>query len=173
MGIKYNDTLKKMKTGKIYKLFNTKDDAYYIGSSYQKYLSNRLSSHKRDSKKNRNKNNYLYIYMNKIGLENWFIKELKTVEFLKVRELRKQEDNYIDLNDVNCLNTNNSTNIYRDECKSIKEYYKKIYKKNIINEKKKSKLRWQNIKNDPVKYEEHKKKQRERDRKRRASLKKK
>lgn len=130
-----------MKTAKIYKLENSINSKYYIGSTKAKYLNDRFCSHKRDSKKIRNLKNKLYIEMNKIGINNWKITLIENFSFNLDRELRYKEDTYIDLNDINCLNVKRSIGIYRDEYNSKEEYEKARYilnaEKDKIRERKK------------------------------------
>lgn len=158
-----------MKTGKIYKLYNTVDDRYYIGSTIQKYLSNRLSIHKSDANKDKRPGNILHKAIKEIGAEKWFIKELFSTLVENRREICRIEDNYIVWDDKNCLNQKKASGVYRDEYKSSSEYEKARYQcSNFVYEKERAKTKWQKLKNNPVKYDEYKQKQRERDRRRRA-----
>ena len=60
--IRYNNS-------KIYKLINTIDDTFYIGSTTST-LSNRLYWHRSNSKRNIDENRKIYVHFRNIGFEN-------------------------------------------------------------------------------------------------------
>ena len=125
---------------KVYKLINTIDNTFYIGSTCAS-LAHRFYSHKEDAKREERKNNKLYGHLNKIGFEN--IKIILINEFYldNKEQLLREENNYIEMykNDPNCLNSRLS---YRTD-EFIKEYIKNkkakhyIKYKNEISEKQK------------------------------------
>jgi hypothetical protein len=101
-----SNTQKITKKGKIYKIialvnnFDIKDT--YYGSTTQKYLSERMSSHRNHY---RNHSNIPYsskILFDKYGLENCYISLLEEIEFNNIDELRRKENEYIMNND--CCN---------------------------------------------------------------------
>jgi len=139
-----------MKTGKIYKLTNTVDSKYYIGSSVQKYLSNRLSSHKTQAKKGNRPNCKLFKHMLLIGCDKWKIKLIEVINFELKKDLYKKENEYIDLDDPDCLNVKKGSGIYKSDYDTNKEYEKARYLNQIEYERKKSKLRWQKIKQSRI-----------------------
>ena len=72
---------------------NGKDS--YVGSTSQS-IENRLSDHKRHEKQKQNENNKLYRRMRKVGLENWEIVPLLTLECTR-DEIRAFEREWADL----------------------------------------------------------------------------
>ena len=54
---------------KVYTLITTVDDTFYIGSTCSS-LSKRLNGHKKNAKKETNKDTRVYEHLNKIGFEN-------------------------------------------------------------------------------------------------------
>ena len=91
---------------KVYKLITTVDDTFYIGSTCSS-LSKRLNGHKKNAKKEKNKDTRVYEHLNKIGFEN--VKIILINEFVleNGEQLRREENNYIEMykNDPNCLNS--------------------------------------------------------------------
>jgi hypothetical protein len=97
--------------------------------------------------------------MKSTGLESWNIKELAVHEIKTRRDLCREEDKYIDWGDENCLNQKKASGVYRDDYASSSEYEKARWKYASEKEKGRGKLKWKALKNDPVRYEEHKAKQ--------------
>ena len=91
---------------KIYKLINTIDDTFYIGSTTAP-LSKRLSWHKQNSKKENLKNIKVYQHLNIIGFENVKIVLINEFYLNNREELLRSENDYIEMykNDPNCLNS--------------------------------------------------------------------
>tara|TARA_R110002012_G_scaffold15084_4_gene61022 strand:+ start:1062 stop:1529 length:468 start_codon:yes stop_codon:yes gene_type:complete len=120
-----------MKKGKIYKLINETTKEQYIGSSQQKYLSNRLAQHKTDAKRNKNSTcSKWFIANNKISIHL-----IETIEFETIEELRMRERYHIENND--CVNINIPTRTkkeYRNtkECKLIEHLGHIKYRKNNL-----------------------------------------
>lgn len=117
-----------MISGKIYKLKNSENDFYYIGSTIDQ-LSNRVSKHRQDARNNKRPNNLLHKKMNEIGIDKWSYELLLQIDVNNKRELCRKEDEYIDLDDINCLNQKRAFGIYRDEYTSDAEYEKARYKR--------------------------------------------
>lgn len=146
-------------SGKVYKLYNTEDNRYYIGSTIQKYVSNRLCTHKGDAKNNRRPDNILHKAMLQIGLDNWYIKVLLNKEVNDRRSICREEDIFIDLEDPNCLNEKRSCGIYRDEYNTDKEYEKARYANvNKDKEAARGRRKWERLKSNPEKLKQHYKK---------------
>ena len=128
---------------KVYKLINTVDDTFYIGSTTTS-LSKRLSFHKTSAKTKIKRNFKIYIHLNKIGFEN--IKIILINEFyLDNRDqLLRVENEYIEMykNDPNCLNSIRAFSTDEQKKEQIKQYHQ-THKDEIINYKKE--YRQQNI----------------------------
>ena len=77
--------------GRIYMLTNMVDNENYIGSTMQT-LCERLKGHNNDSK--RYDHTKLYLHFNKIGRENWLIKELRLCIVSSESDLKKIEQWY-------------------------------------------------------------------------------
>lgn len=149
-----------MVTGHIYKLYNTINTKYYIGSTIQKYVSNRFSTHLRDAKIGKRPDYILHKVILEIGSEKWKIETLKTIEVSGRKELTKIEDLYIDISDPNCLNSKRACGIRKEDYSSKKDYEKARYVCSKKVDAERAKTRWQKLKNDPIKYEEYKQKKR-------------
>jgi len=144
--------------GFVYKLINSEDSFYYIGSSCRKRndLKERLRVHLSDCEHVRNNNNKLYSHMKKIGKDKFNIIKICTVEIDSLRELRKIENEYINLNDINILNVKKSSGVYKNEYTNDADYEKSRYK-NVDKEKEqlRGKARWLKIKNDNELLKQH------------------
>ena len=101
MTIKYNQS-------KIYKIWSTKGPEIYIGANTKKYLSQRMSAHRKDYdywKIGRIKTNYTsFILFDKYGIDNCFIELIEAKECLSSDELHSLEGGYI--RTLNCVNKN-------------------------------------------------------------------
>ena len=84
--------------GHIYSIYNISSNEYYIGSTVVKSLQQRFKKHLYDSKLERNKNNKFYTQL-RTSPEMFKIKLIKIVEVNNLKELRKIEDTYINLED--------------------------------------------------------------------------
>ena len=144
---------------KIYKLINTVDDTFYIGSTTST-LSNRLYWHRSNSKRDIDKNRKIYVHFRNIGFENVRIVLIEEFNLKNKDQLRREEENYIEKykHDPNCLNSKrafltdqekheysimkcrNYKSIHKDK---ISEYNKEYHKLNAekINERKMTKLK--------------------------------
>jgi hypothetical protein len=90
-------------SGKIYKL-QCSDGYYYIGSTIQT-LKERLILHKRKAKQEGSVKNKKFSHINQLGWDNVEILLLQDYTCQNKRELEKKEQEFINLNDVLCLNT--------------------------------------------------------------------
>ena len=88
-----NSSNKKFQNGKIYFIGNFVDDEIYIGSSCQD-LHKRFQNHK-DSINTYKKDRKLYVKMRELGVEHFYIEELKKCPCENIEELRKWERHYI------------------------------------------------------------------------------
>ena len=79
---------------KIYKLYNNIDDEFYIGSTYMK-LTKRIAKHRSASSQETFKNQKLYIKMNDIGKDKFFIELLEEYPCENIEQLRRKEGEYI------------------------------------------------------------------------------
>ena len=79
---------------KIYKLYNNIDDEFYIGSTYMK-LTKRIAKHRSASSQETFKNQKLYIKMNDIGKDKFFIEFLEEYPCENIEQLRRKEGEYI------------------------------------------------------------------------------
>lgn len=96
-------------TGYVYKLSNTVNDSYYIGSTA---TSLRVRMHKHIFRsKECVRTNKLYVMMREIGESNWKIDTLVTIneapDVSKIK-LYQLENEYINLDDPKCLNEKKS-----------------------------------------------------------------
>jgi hypothetical protein len=134
------------KIGKVYKLTNSVNSKYYVGSTTQKYLSNRLCTHKNDAKNKRRPGNVLHMAMLETGIDTWKIEQIGSLTYTSVRELRRFEDQFVELADENCLNAKKASSIYVDEYKSKDDFEKARYQVNKETDKIRSKKRWEQTK---------------------------
>lgn len=107
------------KIHRVYKLSNSVDDEFYIGSTSQRYLSTRLALHKYHAV-TRVKKSKLYKHMCKTGTCNWFIEEICKVEDPNYARIVEEEQRVL-------LNPGlNMRRCYNDEPpKYNKPYYEK------------------------------------------------
>lgn len=92
--------------GKIYKL-QCSDGYYYIGSTIQK-LRERFSLHKQKSKKVNADRNKEFSHINALGWENVEILLIQDYPCETKRQLEEKEQEFINLDDPLCLNTQRS-----------------------------------------------------------------
>lgn len=143
--------------GSIYKLTNTLNEKYYVGST-KKSLNNRLAKHKARSKQ---PNCYFHRYFDEIVLQGgrWNISEIEQVSGHE-KDLLLAENNHIKLDDPLCLNRKRAYGIRRCDYETDREYERAKYLDRIDFERNRNKIRWQRLKNDPELMERHREKQR-------------
>lgn len=141
--------------GIIYKLYNTENDKYYVGSTIQK-LNRRLKDH-RNQANNSTRQSKLYLEIRSINCDKWFIKELKEININNKIELIKHENDFINLMDINCLNCINSQ--FKIEPNQIIKSKNKVidvdnekYQNNLITEKNRAQEKRDLIKHDTEQY---------------------
>ena len=81
-------------TAKIYKIYNSVDDDFYIGSSCIS-LANRMAKHRYSAQNEKTKHFKLYCKMNDIGIDKFFIQLLEEYPCDNIEQLRKREGEYI------------------------------------------------------------------------------
>ena len=134
------EELNRYNNSKVYKLINTVDDTFYIGSTCTS-LSKRLNKHKTVAKRDVCKDTRLYSHLNKIGVENVKIILINEFYLDNKEQLLREENNYIEMykNDTNCLNSirayrskdlNREYDRIRNKTENRKEMKKRIYEKN-------------------------------------------
>lgn len=146
------------KKGCVYKLYNTENNKYYVGSTIQK-LNRRLKDH-RNQANNSTRQSKLYVEMRLIGCDKWYIEELKEININNKIELIKYENDFINLTDINCLNCINSQ-FKIEPNQKIKSKNKVIdidndkYQNNLIMEKNRAQEKRDLIKNDTEQYNDY------------------
>ena len=81
---------------KFYKIYNNKDDDFYIGSTCCS-LSTRMAKHRYDAKRNNKKKNKLYRKITEIGSESFYIVLIQDYTECQNKEhLYKKEREYIE-----------------------------------------------------------------------------
>ena len=108
---------------KVYKLVNTVDETFYIGSTCNT-LARRLGQHKTNARKENNLENKAYNHLRKVGLENLKIILINEFYLENKDQLLREENNYIEMykDDPNCLI---SRFAIRDKELCLKEYREK------------------------------------------------
>ena len=97
-------------------------------------------------KKQRNRNNPLYIQMNSTGLDKWTIKIIKEIQYTTKSNLLIEEDKYINLDDNNCLNKFRARAIIRrEDFDNNRDYEKARYQQNTEKDRIRAKKRWLKI----------------------------
>lgn len=116
--------------GKIYKL-QCSDGYYYIGSTIQA-LNARLALHKRKSKQEGSANNKKFSHINGLGWDNVEILLLQDYPCENKRDLEKKEQEFINLNDVLCLNTQRAFQTDEERLVYMQEFRTKYRDKHLI-----------------------------------------
>lgn len=115
---------------KIYKICSDIGPEVYIGSTRQKYLSSRYSTHKQEYKRNKNitcNKCACFDIFDKYGVENCKIILIERFECETSEDMRKKEQFYID--NTACVNKIRAYTSQEDRDKYLKEYYKLKSKK--------------------------------------------
>lgn len=110
--------------GTIYKLYNTVNKKYYIGST-TKRMCTRMAIYRYHVRHNYG-GSRLHKEMRKTGVENWKYKILESGEYDGQTELRKKKEKYLKkYKTKNSLNTNKGIRTNEDKNEYAREYYKK------------------------------------------------
>jgi hypothetical protein len=113
-----------MKQGMVYRIIHLHSNLVYVGSTFQKRLSDRWMNHKRSFKQYL-KGNYscvsIYPYFEKYGIENFKIILIKNYQVCDRLHLQAYEQLW--MNKLNCLNKNSAF-------QPLKRQYYKQYQKN-------------------------------------------
>ena len=162
----------KYNNSKIYKIEPVCDydeGDIYIGSTTQKYLSNRMQQHRKDYKRWKNEIDnrkcMSFDLFEKYGIENCKIVLLEIVNVLTKDELRAKEGDYI--RNLNCVNKyipdrtrkewgkqyyqenkehiNYRNKLYKENNKDTIEKYQEEYRNNLENKQRKKELESQPI----------------------------
>lgn len=117
------NTDNEFKNSKIYKITNSIDDYFYIGSTIQ-LLKTRLSQHKYNTtnRKEDSKNRSSFNHFHKVGVNNLRIECLERCTNINSEEdLKKREDFYISqhINNKKCLNSNHTINTTKEYSRCI------------------------------------------------------
>ena len=86
--------LKDYAKGKIYCIRNTINDDIYIGSTCQS-LSQRMTQDRSDFKNEKNQNRKLYVLMNELGKEHFYIEWIEDFPCLHINQLLRREGEVI------------------------------------------------------------------------------
>lgn len=116
------------KTGKIYKICDFEDTKRYIGSTCEKYLSNRLAGHRKEYKRwkaGKVPKVTSYCLFDEFGVENCKIILLESFEYTTREELKKKEAEYITT--VECVNKNIPARTKEDWNREHPDYNKNYY----------------------------------------------
>ena len=115
---------------KIYKIINDVDNLVYVGSTALEHINNRMRYHKSDMKRTLKKNFKLYKHMNNIGVNNFKIILLETINTNDKKEIYKRERYWINFyNSINNgLNEVNPIKLEEDKNFIINCYCGKKYK---------------------------------------------
>ena len=112
--------------GRIYKL-ECEDGYYYIGSTVEETIQERLWKHKESSKRKPYK---VYNHINNITWDKVKMVLVKEIEVLSLEELHTEENIYIDLDDMLCLNTKRAYQTDEERKEYMSELNKKWYNEN-------------------------------------------
>jgi len=142
------------KNGKIYKIVNDVNDKFYIGSTAEKYLSNRMSSHRKKDNKCMSKNIGVNLKeCNIILIENYPCNDKQ--------ELRRREREYFDKYKKECkevfLNKNRPIRLEGEDTKEKIKWVKNNKERNSKNRKEWVKNNGDKIKEYNEKNKEYKK----------------
>tara|TARA_R110000868_G_scaffold315087_1_gene576006 strand:- start:984 stop:1499 length:516 start_codon:yes stop_codon:yes gene_type:complete len=111
------------KNGKIYTIRHPDTDKFYIGSTCEKYLSNRFGGHKKDY---RNGKNITSKILFDLGIDGCYIELLENYPCNSKEELHKREGDLIRLHKDNIVNRKierRSQKEYREDTKEHKKEY--------------------------------------------------
>lgn len=123
------------KHGKIYCLRSYQTDRIYIGSTTEKYLSNRLCGHKSDYKRYLNgKRKYLSSF-ELMKLDDVYVELLHDCGMITNLELRKIEGNHIRNNKTICVNIRIETRTQNEYKQDNKEHLRELQKEYYENNK--------------------------------------
>jgi group I intron endonuclease len=126
--------------GKIYKITNDFNNDIYVGSSCDTLIK-RFSYHKKDSKKEKNKEHPFYKLMNEIGHTRFRIQLVEDCPCEDTYQLRQREGHFIrEMGTLNLVIAGRTRTEYKQDNKEKLREKEKEYRENnkeIINKKKK------------------------------------
>jgi len=120
---------------------------------------------------NRRPGNLLHETMLVVGLDKWSIGALLVKPIQDKRDIRREEDTFIDMKDPNCLNEKRGSGVYRDEYSNDKEYQKARY--SAVDKEKETargKKKWELVKSVPEKLDHRREYKRRWEKERKARL---
>lgn len=118
------DTVNKFNSAKIYKIISPNSDKIYIGSSIEKYLSNRIANHKKKFRLwNNNKENKYCTSYKILECGDASIVLLENFNCNNRKELHTRERFYIEQNKDICINKNIPTRTNKEYKNDYKEYF--------------------------------------------------
>lgn len=139
--------------GKIYKIESYQTNEIYIGSTCEKYLSNRLSGHKRHYKLYLNNKYHFVSSFDILKYDDAFITLIESYSCNNRDELFKREGYWI--RKLNCINKRIAGRKQKEYTTDNKLKYVQIKQKYVINNKskvKESRKQWLNKNPDYMKY---------------------
>lgn len=129
-----------MKTGTVYKIIHTQSDIVYVGSTFEKRISDRWSSHKGGFKKYLNNKGScvsIYPYFKQYGIENFKIILINKYKCCDRKHLQAYEQLW--MNKLRCINKVKAfqplyklrdKQYYEDNKDKIKQRHKQYHKNN-------------------------------------------
>lgn len=119
----------KIGTGKVYKITSSQTDKIYIGSTFEKYLSNRLHGHRKNYKRyQQGKFNFITSFK-LLEYDDCEIELIKKYDDITKQELRAKEGKYIKKNMDIVVNKNIAGRIMKQYREDNAEEIKKKNKK--------------------------------------------
>lgn len=113
------------KNGKIYKLVSDQNDKIYIGSTVERYLSNRLAGHITNFKTWLNgKGNYITSF-ELLVLDDVRIELIESYPCDNKDQLRAREQHWINIHKNDCLNERNAIGLDKERQKQYMKQYVK------------------------------------------------
>lgn len=120
-----------IKKGKIYKICDANDTKRYIGSTCEKYLSNRFGGHRKSYKRwkaGQVPRVRSYDLFEEFGIENCKIVLIEEFDYVSRDHLKAREAEYITKTD--CVNKNIPNRTKVDWITEHPDYYKNYYEQN-------------------------------------------
>jgi len=142
------ETENKYQRGKIYTIRNPDSEKYYIGSTCEKYLSNRFGGHKSNYKKylNGKYGNSSSFKLFELGIDDCYIELLELFPCNSRLELERREGELIRLhkNDVvnRCIVGRTDKEYYQDNKDKLLEQMKEYYQDNRDKKLEKGKIKY-------------------------------
>lgn len=123
--------MEEKQTAKIYKICDNNDTKRYIGSTTEKYLSNRMGGHRKAYhrwKAGKVPKVRSYEIFEEFGLDNCHIVLLEELDFVSRDQLRAREAHYIQT--LECVNKNLPSRTKQQWNEEHPNYYRDYYEQN-------------------------------------------